>query len=99
MEREILVEEIVSFCLDYGVLIDRDEIKGNIEQGLEKAELIESLYNVVFLKAKSTAGMDIARVKELLVELEKIRLDLEFKDYDLGPKNKGSGTLVKCLTL
>ncbi|MCL2843541.1 MAG: hypothetical protein FWE28_08805 [Oscillospiraceae bacterium] len=80
MEKDILVREIVSFCLDYGVLIKKKEIERKIEQGLESAELIEDLYNTIFRKAKSGRIKDIERVKELLIELEKIRLDLEFKD-------------------
>jgi len=84
MERDILVGEIVRFCLDYGVLIDAEELKRKIELGLEKAELIESLINTIFLRAKASKNIDIKRVKELLIELEKVRLDLEFKDYGLA---------------
>jgi len=98
MEKNLLVDEIVNFCLDYGVVIDREEIKRNINQGLEKAELIENLYNTIFKKAKSGRIMEIKRVKELLLELEKIRLDLEFKDYYLEPPEKLAATYVKSLT-
>ena len=35
MERDILIREIVSFCLDYGVLVDIKEIECKIKQGLE----------------------------------------------------------------
>jgi len=66
-----------------GVLIDADAVKNKIAQGLEKAELIESLINTIFLKVKSSKNINIKRVKELLIELEKVRLDLEFKDYGL----------------
>ena len=82
MERDNLIREIVSFCLDYGVLIDQKEVERNIEQGLEKAELIEDLINTIFKKAKGGKIKDIERAKELLIELEKIRLDLEFKYYN-----------------
>jgi len=80
MEKDILVREIVSFCLDYGVLIKKKEIERKIAQGLESAELIEDLYNTIFRKAKSGKIKDIKRVIELLVELERVRLELEFKD-------------------
>jgi len=81
MKQDNLIREIVSFCLDYGVLIDRKEIERKIKQGLEKAELIEDLYNTIFRRAKSDRGMDIKRVIELLIELERVRLELEFKDH------------------
>jgi len=91
MERNDLVEELKNYCLDYGVVIDERELKNNIEKGLGKVEIIESLYNMVFKKAKSGKVRDIERVKELLIELEKIRLELEFKDHDLRKKGKRSG--------
>jgi len=94
MERDILINEIANFCLDYGVIIDRIEIKSKIEDGLGKAELIESLINTIFIKAKNGKIKDIEKVKELLVELEKIRLDLEFKDYSLGQKEKRTKSLT-----
>ena len=98
MKRNILVEEIMNFCLDYGVFIELKEIKSKIKQGLEQAELIESLINTIFLKAKSSKNMDIERVKELLIELEEVRLDLEFKDYDLVHQDKRTDAYIKRLT-
>jgi len=95
MERDILINEIASFCIDYGVIIDRREIRNKIEAGLGRAELIESLINTIFIKAKNGRIKDIEKVKELLVELEKIRLDLEFKGCNLGQKKKPT----KCLTV
>ena len=79
-KQDNLIREIVSFCLDYGVLIDRKTIERKIGQGLKRAELVESLINTIFKKAKSGKIKDIERTKELLIELEKIRLDLEFRD-------------------
>jgi len=87
MERDILVDEIYNFCFDYGVLVDKKAIKKNIEKGLGKAEIVESIYNMVFTKAKRGKVEDVERAKELLIELEKIRLDLEFRDYHLVQKS------------
>ena len=81
MRREVLISEIIKFCLDYGVLINENEIKTNIENGLSEADFIESLINMIIIKSKKSFGLDIRRVKELLIELEKIRLELEYKDY------------------
>lgn len=94
MERDVLINEIASFCLDYGVIIDQSEMKSKIEAGLEKAELIESLYNTIFIKGKNGKIKDIEKVKELLIELEKIRLDLEFENYSLEPKEKRTKSLT-----
>ena len=93
MKRNSLVEEIENFCADYGVNFPKDAIKSIIAQGLKKAELIEIIYNKIFIEAKRSQGVDIERVKELLNELHKIRLDLEFRDYPhkektIKPKNK-----------
>ena len=40
------------------------------------------------LKQRVVKNIDIKRVKELLIELEKIRLDLEFKDYKVVSKDE-----------
>jgi len=90
MERNILVDEIISFCFDYGVKLERSEVKENIEQGLESAELVESFINMIFIKAKKDKNTDIKRIIELLLELERIRLELEFKDHNLVLENTQS---------
>ena len=80
MERNILIREIVSFCLDYGIKLSEKEVKTKVEIYLTKAEFIESLIGTIISKAKRNKNMDITKVKELIIELEKIRLDLEFKE-------------------
>jgi len=82
MERNELVEEIRNYCLDYGVQIEPKVIESIIKQGLQKAELIEIIYNNIFITAQRSKGenMDIDKVKELLNELHKIQLGFEFMD-------------------
>ncbi|MCL2568492.1 MAG: hypothetical protein FWE12_03510 [Oscillospiraceae bacterium] len=95
MQKNELIETVISFCLDYGVLLDKEEIKRKIEAGLEKEEFLENLIGTIRNKAKRDSTLDIQRVKELLIELEKIRLDLEFKDYNAGERTKQNRVYVK----
>jgi len=81
MKKDILVEEIASFCFDYGVILDMEEIKKQIEDKLSEVEFLEDLINTIFVKSKNTKDIDIEKVKELLIELERIRLELEYKEY------------------
>ena len=82
MELYILIREIVSFCLDYGVKLDEKEVEKKIRLYLNKAEFVENLIGMIITKAKKDKNMDIQRTKELLLELEKVRLDLEFKNHN-----------------
>ena len=80
MEHYLLIREIVSFCLDYGIKLDEKEVERRIRLYLSKAEFIENLIGVIIARTKKDKNVDIKRTKELIIELEKIRLDLEFKD-------------------
>jgi len=95
MQKSELIETVISFCLDYGVLLDREEIKKKIEAGLEKEDFLENLIGTIRNKAKRDRALDIERVKALLIELEKIRLDLEFKDYNTIGQNTRTSVFVK----
>lgn len=83
MEREELVNKIISFCFTYGVLdetVKMNEIQERIDKSLNQCEFIEDLYNMILLETKSHKKMDIGKIQELLLELEKIRLELEYKE-------------------
>ena len=85
MERKYLVNEIADFCIDYKLFktkLGTNEVKRKIEEQLEDSEFIESLINTVILKTKKCKNVEIERLKILLLELEKIRLELEYKDYN-----------------
>ena len=81
MKRDILISEIISFCFDYGVMIDEEEVKSKIDSQLEDVDFLETLINTIIIKAKQSPNVDLDKVKELLLELEIIRLELEYKDY------------------
>ena len=82
MRRDILINEIIGFCFDYGVLIDENEVRTKIDIKLNEAAFVESLINTIIIKEKNSSNINPIKVKELLLELEKIRLELEYKEYD-----------------
>ena len=80
--KNILAIKIIEFCYKYNVFdesINKDEVRNVIENNLDKAHFVENLINTVIIKTKTHHGIDIEKVKELLLELEKIRLELEYK--------------------
>ena len=83
MERNVLVNEIASFCFQYGIFdksIRVSEIKNRIRNQLDNVEFIENLINTLIIKTRNRKNIDVEKLKELLLELEKIRLELEYKD-------------------
>ena len=82
MERNILISEIVKFCFDYNELID-SEIKAKVESRLKEPQFVETLINTIYLKAADSKNFDIEKLVAMLLELEKIRLELEYKNRNL----------------
>jgi len=74
MRRDILAGKIANFCFDCG----ESETRKRIESKLDEVEFIELLISTVHTKARTAKNIDVALVKELLVELETIRVELEF---------------------
>jgi len=58
------------------------EVEKKIRLYLKKAEFVENFIGMIIAKAKKDKNVDIERTKELLLELEKVRLDLEFKNHN-----------------
>jgi len=82
MERTVLIDEIINFGLNYGLLKNPfviKRIRKNIEKELTEVEFVENLYNTIFSKAKERKVLRQKRIKDLLMELEKLRLELEDK--------------------
>jgi len=79
MERNILISAIVRFCFDYDEVID-DEIREKVESKLDNPVFIENLICTIHTKARHGRNIDFKLVKAMLLELEKIRLDLEYPE-------------------
>ncbi len=85
MERKALVNEITCFYFDYKLInksIKINEIKDRIDQQLEDIDYVESLIKEIIIKTSNRKDIDIVKLKELRLELEKIRLELEYKDLN-----------------
>jgi len=83
MKKKILINEIVKFNLKYKLFNDgvkADELKSIIEIWLEKIEHVESLINLIIVKTNQAQSIDKKKLKTIRLELEKIRIDLEYKN-------------------
>lgn len=84
MKRKVLSNEITNFCLEYGVFnitTKISDIKTRIEHQLDDYDFVESLINMIITKTKEKEKVDTERLKKLLLELEKVRLELEYREY------------------
>ena len=85
MEQYKLVKEIIKTCQYFKVMncdVNDSFVEKKIIDGLEDIIFVENLLNIFYKKMKQkrfqkTLNQD--RLKRLLIELEKIRLNLEFK--------------------
>lgn len=80
MKRKVLINEIISFCFDYDLFkkpVKARALKNNINKKLQDAPFVESLINTIFIKAKYHKTLKTKKVMDLLLELEKTRLELE----------------------
>ena len=95
LRKETLINEIIKLCLDYGVLINIDMTKIKIEDNLDEIAFIESVIGVIRKKAKNWGFIELSRVKELVIELEIIRIELEFKCYKPVSSNRTDNLKLK----
>jgi hypothetical protein len=82
MKRTVLVNEIVGFCFEYGIFNKSEEIKNiklSIFHQLEDVVFVEQFINLLIIKTKNRHDIDFEKLKMLLLELERIRLELEYK--------------------
>ena len=85
MEQYKLVKEIIKTCQYFKIMnsdFNDSFVEKKIIDGLEDIIFVENLLNIFYKKMKQkrfqkTLNQD--RLKRLLIELEKIRLNLEFK--------------------
>ena len=85
MEQYKLIKEIIKTCQYFKVMgyeIDNNFVEKKIIDGLEDIIFVENLLNIFYKKMKQKRfqkTLDQNRLKKLLIELEKVRLNLEFK--------------------
>lgn len=86
MNQYKLIKEIIKTCKYFKIIeneIDYNYIEKKIIDGLDDIIFVENLLNVFYRKTKSRKFKNTInknRLKNILVELEKIRLNLEFKE-------------------
>lgn len=78
MKRDNLIDEIMEMCFDYETL-DKNVIKKEIDSKLSEVDFVENLIGTIHKKAKYSKNIDIVKVKKILLELDKIRWELEFE--------------------
>lgn len=85
MDQYKLVKEIIKTCQYFKIIegdIDNYFVEKKIIGGLDDIIFVENLLNIFYKKMKLKRyrnSLDQNRLKKLLIELEKIRLNLEFK--------------------
>lgn len=88
MDQDKLVKEIVKSCMFFKVFpkySDDNLIEKKIIDGLEDIIFVENLLNILYKKMKLKRfkdSLNFNRLKKLLIELEKVRLELEFKGVE-----------------
>ena len=83
MGRQELSSEITDFCIEYGIIKNSQDVvieKRKIEEYLEYGWFVEHLIQTLLLKTKYIKGIDNKRLKKLLAELEKLRLELGYDE-------------------
>ncbi|MCL2718715.1 MAG: hypothetical protein FWE14_08040 [Lachnospiraceae bacterium] len=80
MENEKLIVEIIDICIEFNIIKNHENIeqrKVNLASILEDAAFVEILYCEIFKKARQRKLVNTDRIKQVLLGLEKIRLELE----------------------
>jgi len=83
MNRKKLANELTDFCLEYRIFnisCGTAEIKRRIEEQFIDPVFVEGLINMIIVKVKNHDDMDIDRLIILLSDLERLRLELEYKE-------------------
>ena len=77
-----LANELTDFCLQYGIFnisCSAKEIKRSIEEQFVDVVFVENLIVLIIKKTNNRKDVDADRLIELLSELERVRLELEYK--------------------
>jgi len=84
MKRDIFINELSSFCYRYILYdksIDVDTFKRHLEHQLEDIDFVETLIREIIVKTQNRRDIDIETVKRIRLELETIKLNLEYQEY------------------
>jgi len=77
-----LANELTDFCIEYKIFnisCGAKEIKQRIEEQFTDVVFVEGLINLIIVKSKDHQDIDTGKLIELLSELERLRLELEYK--------------------
>lgn len=77
-----LANELTDFCLEYKIFnisCGAKEIKQRIEEQFDDVIFVEGLINLIIVKTKNLDDIDTGKLVELLSELERVRLELEYR--------------------
>jgi len=77
-----LASELTDFCFAHGIFNTKcgaREVKQKIEEQFDDVVFVEGLINVIIVKAQNLKDIDRDKLIELLSELEKLRLELEYR--------------------
>jgi len=77
-----LANELTDFCLEskiFNTTCGAKEIKQRIEEQFCDVAFVEGLIKLINDKARNRGDIDTDKLVELLAELERLRLELEYK--------------------
>lgn len=81
-----LSKEVIQTCKYFKIIkckFNNEFVEKKIIDGLEDIRFVENLINIFYSKIKIKEykrKLNIKRIKKLLIELEKVRINLEFKE-------------------
>ena len=80
MKRKKLIDEIIDFYIEYGIIknTEIEDVRQEMKEHLKHCDFLESLINTIIVKTRHRKNIDTEKIKKLLLELEKIRLELEY---------------------
>ena len=84
MDRKTLAKKLVKFCFKYKIFVktcNSNEMIDLFYNRLTEEEFVENLIITIITASRMQKNIDIEEVKLLLIELEIIRLELEYKDH------------------
>jgi len=82
MDKKELVKSVTAFCIEHGILDTKcstKEIEERIEKQSHDVIFVENLINMIIVKTRKMKDIDTGKLIELLIKLERLRLELEYK--------------------